>query len=141
MDIDLAAAYGRRFEFVAYRNQRGPWDYPTLTIRWQSDRGNGHVQAHKILIGQALADIYINAYESRVVWATAEAVRQAVRQTRWGCGHAAPMAGGNGQQFLVLCDNCCVLTTTNRDGSAQRGSGGNGDRRAQATPAGKGISE
>lgn len=114
MDVDAAAAHGERLELVSYRDQRGPWEYETLTIRWTSDRGNGRVQAHKILGGQSRADIYINAYNGWIVWAEAGAVRSALQQPTWRCGHARPLSGSGGQQFVVLCADCCDLTVTQR---------------------------
>lgn len=114
MDTDLAAANGNQFEWVSYRNQRGTYEYRTLTIRWQSDRGNSRVQGHKILEGQTLADIYVQAYTGWVVWAERDAVKQSVRQTHWGCTHNPMSRGSGGQQFVVLCDNCCALHVVDR---------------------------
>ena len=114
MDADAAAVHGERLELVSYRDQRGQYEYETLTIRWMSDRGNSRVQAQKILDGQSRADLYINAFNGWIVWAEAGAVRSSLLQPTWRCGHALPLSGRNGQQFVVMCVECCDLTVTQR---------------------------
>jgi len=120
--IDLLALDARgRPVFIGYRRQDQPrpgggppYDYPTITIRKRTARGGYDTEFRKILTGRARFDVFIQSYATRLIIATADGLRKALRQPPlWPCvlpdyrhGPEEWTNSYDGTVYHVLCVAC-----------------------------------
>jgi len=128
--IDILALDRRgRPVFIGYRRQDQPrpgggppYDYPTITIRKRTARGGSDTEYRKILTGRARFDIFIQSYTTRLIVATVDGLRNALRYPPlWQCklpdyrhGPEEYTNSYDGTVYHVLCVACMGATEIRR---------------------------